>query len=60
MKIKHEEAMAQLATRIPKSLHQRLKFHCVERDVALMDFVAAAIREKLHRKGSLSKEPRGR
>ena len=35
MKIKRDEAMAQLATRIPKSLHQRLKFHCVEEDIAL-------------------------
>src|SRR5690349_8721239 len=42
-----EEPWTQLATRIPKALHQRLKLHCVESDTSLMDFVVAAIREKL-------------
>ena len=60
MKVKREEAMTQLATRIPKSLHQRLKWHCVEGDIAFMDFVAAAVKERLQRKGGHSKEPRGR
>ena len=41
------EEWSQLATRIPKELHRRLKLHCVESDIALMDFVVAAIREKL-------------
>jgi predicted HicB family RNase H-like nuclease len=37
----------QLATRIPKSLHQRLRVHCVEEETSLMAFVAQAIRERL-------------
>jgi predicted HicB family RNase H-like nuclease len=37
----------QLATRIPKELHRRLKLHCVESDVSVMDFVTDAVREKL-------------
>jgi hypothetical protein len=42
-----EEPWTQLATRIPKSLRQRLKLHCVEADVSVQDFVIAAMREKL-------------
>ncbi len=42
-----EEAWVQLATRIPKSLHQKLKLHCVQTDVSLMDLVVAALEEKL-------------
>ena len=41
----------QLATRIPKELHHRLKLYCVESDVSVMDFVTAAVREKLSGKG---------
>ena len=41
----------QLATRIPKELHRRLKLHCVTADMAVMDFVAQAIEEKLGRAG---------
>ena len=37
----------QLSMRIEKELHRRLRFHCVESDVTLMDFVIAALREKL-------------
>ena len=44
-----EEGWAQLATRIPKSLHRRLKLHCVERDIQIMEFVVAALEEKLRR-----------
>ena len=43
------EAWTQLATRIPKELHRRLRLHCVTRDISLMHFVAAAIEEKLGR-----------
>ena len=44
---KNEEAWTQLATRIPKEVHRRLKLHCVESDTSVMDFVVAALREKL-------------
>ena len=37
----------QLATRIPKSLHQELRLHCVTVDTSVMDFVVKAIEEKL-------------
>ena len=43
------EAWTQLATRIPKELHRRLKLHCVTNDIALMHFVVAAIEERLGR-----------
>ena len=49
MMAKTEEAWTQLATRIPKELHRRLKLYCVTHDLALMHFVAAAIEEKLAR-----------
>jgi hypothetical protein len=42
-----EEAWSQLTTRIPKSLHYRLKLHCIETETSVMDFVVAAVREKL-------------
>ena len=44
------EPWDQLATRIPKELHRRLKLHCVTHDIVLMHFVAEAIEEKLGRK----------
>ena len=44
---KAEEPWTQLATRIPKHLHRRLRLHCVTHDTVLMHFVAAAIEEKL-------------
>jgi predicted HicB family RNase H-like nuclease len=37
----------QLATRIPKALHRTLKMHTVASDVSVMDFVVAAIEERL-------------
>jgi len=43
------EAWVQLATRIPKSLHRELKLHCVHADTSVMEFVIAALREKLAR-----------
>ncbi len=45
-----DEPVAQLATRIPKELHRRLKLHCVTHDIAVQDFVVEAIEEKLGRK----------
>jgi len=48
--VKTEEPWTQLATRIPKDLHYRLKVHCVTHDIVLMHFVTEAIEEKLGRK----------
>jgi predicted HicB family RNase H-like nuclease len=47
---KTEEVLTQLATRIPKELHRRLKLHCVTNEIAVQDFVVEAIEEKLGRK----------
>jgi predicted HicB family RNase H-like nuclease len=56
--VKAEEPWTQLATRIPKELHRRLKLYRVTHDIGLMHFVAAAIEEKLGRKrGSKKKTP---
>ena len=45
-----EEPWDQLATRIPKELHRRLKLHCVTDDTSVMEFVVEALKEKLGRK----------
>ena len=47
---KTEEVLTQLATRIPKNLHRRLKLYCVTHDIMLQHFVTEAIEEKLGRK----------
>jgi hypothetical protein len=47
---KVEEPWVQLATRIPKELHRRLKLHCVTKDILVQRFVTEAIEEKLGRK----------
>jgi predicted HicB family RNase H-like nuclease len=52
---KTEEAWTQLATRIPKELHRRLKLHSVTNDVTVMDFVIQAIEEMLGRKAKKRK-----
>ena len=44
-----EEPWTQLATRIPKTLHRQLKLYCVTSDTSVMDFVVAAIEERLAR-----------
>ena len=44
-----EKPWTQLATRVPKELHRRLRLYCVTHDIVLMQFVAAAIEEKLGR-----------
>src|SRR5207237_3458877 len=49
-KAQAEEAQTQLATRIPKSLHRRLRLYCVTHDIVLMHFVTEAVEEKLKRK----------
>jgi hypothetical protein len=53
-----EEPWTQLATRIPKELHRRLRVYCVTHDIVLMHFVVAAIEEELGRKRG-SKEKKG-
>ena len=47
---KTDQAWTQLATRIPKELHRRLKLHSVTTDVTVMHFVIQAIEEALGRK----------
>jgi hypothetical protein len=47
---KPEEHWTQLATRIPKELHRRVKLHCVTNDTSVMEFVVEAIEDKLGRK----------
>src|SRR5438093_1327903 len=49
-KAQAEEFQTQLATRIPKSLHRRLRLYCVTHDIVLMHFVTEAIEEMLGRK----------
>jgi hypothetical protein len=51
-----EEPSTQLATRIPKELHRRLRLYCVTHDIVLMQFVVAAIEEKLGRKRGARKK----
>ncbi len=51
-------AQTQLATRIPKELHRKLRLHCVTRDMLVRDFVVRAIREKLER--DAERQQRGR
>ena len=38
-----------LATRIPKALHRKLRLHCADEEIRLMDFVWKALEEKLAR-----------
>ena len=49
------EPWTQLATRIPKELHRRLKLYCVTNDIVLMHFVTEAMEEKLGRKAKPKK-----
>ena len=53
---KTEEPQTQLATRIPKELHRRLKLHSVTADVTVMHFVIQAIEEALGRKTRKTKK----
>ena len=53
--VKAEVVWTQLATRIPKDLHRRLKLRCVTDDIAVMEFVVEAIEEKLGRKAKPKK-----
>jgi predicted HicB family RNase H-like nuclease len=42
-----DDVWVQLATRIPKELHRRLKHHCVQTDTSVMEFVVSSLEEKL-------------
>ncbi len=54
---KVEVVWTQLATRIPKDLHRRLKLYCVTHDIAVMHFVVQAIEEGLGQKPGKRKRP---
>jgi hypothetical protein len=47
--MRSDEPWVLLATRVPKTLHRRLKLYSVRTDATLMAFVVAAIEEKLRR-----------
>jgi predicted HicB family RNase H-like nuclease len=49
---KDDEVLIQLATRIPKGLHREIKLHCVQTGISVMEFVAAALEEKLKKTGA--------
>jgi len=55
-----DEPIAQLATRIPKDLHRRLKLYCVTHEIAVQDFVTQAIEEKLGRRKTRRRRGRHR
>ena len=46
---KDDDVLIQLATRIPKGLHREIKLFCVQGGISVMQFVAAALEEKLKR-----------
>ncbi len=47
--LRDAEVWTQLAPRIPKELHLRLKVHCVTVEVSVMDFTVQALEEQLRR-----------
>ena len=49
MPARHDEGHTQLATRIPKELHLRLRLYCVQHDTSMMAFIVKAIEERLAR-----------
>jgi predicted HicB family RNase H-like nuclease len=55
---KDDDVLIQLATRIPKGLHREIKLYCVETSISVMEFVAAALEDKLKRGGGKRKPPR--
>lgn len=46
---KDDDVLIQLATRIPKGLHREIKLYCVQTGISVMEFVAAALEDKLKR-----------
>lgn len=53
-----DEVWVQLATRIPKELHRRLKLHCVQTDTSVMEFVVSSLDEKLAKVGGRKRAAR--
>ena len=49
MVAKESDVLIQLATRIPKGLHREIKLFCVRNSISVMEFVAAALEEKLRK-----------
>jgi predicted HicB family RNase H-like nuclease len=49
---KEDDVLIQLATRIPKGLHREIKLFCVQTGISVMEFVAAALEEKLKKSGA--------
>jgi len=52
----------QLATRVPRDLHRRVKAHCIRADISMMAFVVRALEERLAREAGRKSErrrPRG-
>ena len=49
MAAKEDDILIQLATRIPKGLHREIKLFCVHNGISVMEFVAAALEEKLRK-----------
>jgi predicted HicB family RNase H-like nuclease len=48
---KQDDILIQLATRIPKSLHRQIKLFCVQHGISVMQFVSAALEDKIRRSG---------
>jgi len=51
---KDDDVLIQLATRIPKGLHREIKLYCVQNSISVMEFVAAALEDKLRKSGAKS------
>lgn len=51
---KDDDVLIQLATRIPKGLHREIKLYCVQNGMSVMEFVAAALEDKLRKSGAKS------
>jgi predicted HicB family RNase H-like nuclease len=52
---KDDDVLIQLATRIPKTLHREIKLHCVSQGISVMEFVAAALEDRLRKSGTRRK-----
>lgn len=52
---KDDDVLIQLATRIPKMLHREIKLHCVSSGISVMEFVAAALEDKLRKSAAKKK-----
>lgn len=57
---KEDDVLIQLATRIPKGLHREIKLYCVQSGISVMEFVAAALEEKLRKTGKSTRRTAAR